>query len=1803
MIRLFLCSVFALVSSIFMHAAVAAPPAHKLQVITTATTMHRADGAIVRYMPASPSKLLAQTAEVALASKPQLITTETTIRRVDGVIMRFVPASPSRRVARAVGLATVPPPTEADLAPCLTRTYADFAYYQPCSITDKTMATTDFGMGYVVNLDGVTPTYSVQWRSSNSVLGDTFQFDTVCPANYYHEVSSHVGGTQYCWGAGAVGLTWPYPAATAGSYTFTRSTTDGVLANDSATVKLGNLKIDSGDGQTTLINAKAQAPLVAAVWDYRGNRVSFPVDPYNTNKPTEMVFTILGPSKSVGQIVNPTFGLPGSSGTVSVAATAGNKVGTYTINVTSADTTPLSPGFTLNAVSRLPPPDNTDKKEGDGNDCQGAVADPITVGIGNSFQQETDYAQTGLSILEFKRSYNALGSKGRLMGNYWTTTFDIAVIPPPVAGAAAYVRRPDGKFIPFILQSGVYQSARPYFHGTLRTFGTGWQYVTEDNATETYDAQGKWTSTVDALGRSLTATYNSSALLTKVAANTGESLTFTYNTFNQIATATDQAGRVWTYAYNGYANLTQIKDPDGLYHSYAYEAPSSPYLLTGIGISRNATPNVADRYVTWAFDASGRATSNYFTTTLPTGIVNNGLKRFDIVYNDITGERAVTDALGNKDVFQTAILNGRGFVNGVVGPGFSSCGLADSVIQRDVSMNVVSSTAFGRTTQFGNYDYNGQYGFMLEAAGKPTARQTNYVYDARFIGKPVSITRPSVASGKSKATQFTYDASGNVLQEVINGFRPDGTAVSRSYTFQYAGPYGQLSQIDGPRTDVADLTKLDYNTTTKRLLRVTDPNGIVVRNNISYTTTGQIAAEDRPNGLHVAYAYYPGTDQLQSVTESGTGATRTTTWTYNDHRWVASLTFSDGVNPDLVTGFVYDTAGDLTQILSSNGSVITYTLDNAGNHIKDSYTTTTEARWIQRTFDAYGRLQQLINPYTQSSSNFHPDGTLTSSTDGRSNTTSHTYDDFKRLTQTIQPGTITTTFGYDTEDRLTQVTDGNQGTTSQAYDDLGERVNLTSPDNGTTLFGYDAAGNETNSTDALGQATTYTYDPGNRLRTIDRVGVADDVTYAYDTCTNGLGKVCSATTGAGEFANYSYDVLGRVASITTNAGIVGYTYDAGGDVTQITYPSLRKVQYTRDGGGQVTGVSVVDGGSLYVLARAVTHLPFGPASGWVYGNGLTETRQYDLQYRPTTFNSGTSSAVTYGSYDGDSNPTQRTVNGDAQAFGFDPLDRLGTASGRFGTRTYGYDNVGNRTSLLAGTQTTSYAYQPQSNRLLSDSNWTYSRDANGNETQRKATNGSGWQLTYTANNRLLGVTDLLNPAAQLGAYRYNALGQRTVKSTTTGDTRFVYGLSGELLAEELPSGSVTQEYVYLDGAPIALLDPPASPSQPVVVDQIVDSGTYPDYCVTTKSRYALNGDYQKCTIYYPGSESWPWLARISGGYDVSVLLPVSSPTAACYRFQEGLTCAGGSAAAGSWVALGRHHMTAGMVGLSVDTADSTSVQVNLDGAHFTLAQTDLTTRDYKYVHTDALGTPLRVTDKSGVVIWQASYDPFGAATVNDDPDGDGVHQALNLRFPGQYFDAETGLHYNYFRDYDKDSGRYIESDPIGLWGGTNTYAYTGGNPTSFIDPIGLDALVIAGGYNGGLNPFGHVGMAVTGQGIYSYGNDTRLGSGVLGYILSQSQYRNQMIVLIPSTPGQDSGMMGYFGEHPGKNDVGYFDNCAVRTNSALMSGDVPVQGIPFPGGTIRDAASLQGAQTFFIPQGGPIPQALLDVLPGFESWH
>ena len=171
--------------------------------------------------------------------------------------------------------------------------------------------------------------------------------------------------------------------------------------------------------------------------------------------------------------------------------------------------------------------------------------------------------------------------------------------------------------------------------------------------------------------------------------------------------------------------------------------------------------------------------------------------------------------------------------------------------------------------------------------------------------------------------------------------------------------------------------------------------------------------------------------------------------------------------------------------------------------------------------------------------------------------------------------------------------------------------------------------------------------------------------------------------------------------------------------------------------------------------------------------------------------------------------------------------------------------------------------------------------------------------------------------------------------------------------------------------------------------------------------------------------------------------------------------------------------------------------------------------DIQYVINDHLGTPQMLVDEQQNVVWEAHYSPFGEADLV-------VEQVeFNLRFPGQYYDKETGLHYNYFRDYDPSLGRYVQSDPIGLAGGINTFAYVGGNPLSYVDPTGESPIVIAIGTAALLG----IGLAVSANNPAAQEGYSDLGESLsdLKCMISESDFR-------PTLPEDDKCLKEWFAD-------------------------------------------------------------------------
>jgi RHS repeat-associated protein len=191
----------------------------------------------------------------------------------------------------------------------------------------------------------------------------------------------------------------------------------------------------------------------------------------------------------------------------------------------------------------------------------------------------------------------------------------------------------------------------------------------------------------------------------------------------------------------------------------------------------------------------------------------------------------------------------------------------------------------------------------------------------------------------------------------------------------------------------------------------------------------------------------------------------------------------------------------------------------------------------------------------------------------------------------------------------------------------------------------------------------------------------------------------------------------------------------------------------------------------------------------------------------------------------------------------------------------------------------------------------------------------------------------------------------------------------------------------------------------------------------------------------------------------------------------------------------------------------------------------------------------------------------------------GTTAANPQRFPGQQQDAVTGLYYNYYRDYDPATGRYLEADPSGLNGGTNLYTYAAGNPVRFGDPSGLETAVIIGGPTNG-NPFGHAAVATTGNGVISFGTRTAPRTNLTDYLADQSQRRSSTVYILNTTPEQErrirDKMMSYYRKNGGRlpdpfSDLSgaWEDTCATRVRDSLIAAGIPISFIarhsPLPG--------------------------------------
>jgi YD repeat-containing protein len=1003
-----------------------------------------------------------------------------------------------------------------------------------------------------------------------------------------------------------------------------------------------------------------------------------------------------------------------------------------------------------------------------GSDGQSQVGDPCDVSTGNAYQSETDYQSSTLPLV---RHYNSLLNINVGLGVGWTTAYHRHL---EVFGNSLRVRRADGSSEPFTLTGGVWQGDADTALSVSQD-ATGFTVTVENGDTERYDLKGiiQWVRNLQT--RTWTWAYDpQSGFLSSVTDSFGNVLAFQYGTDGFLHAVVLPDGSLVQYAYDASQNLTTVTYPDTTTRQYLYEntASGTRNQLTGI------VDESGQRYSTYTYNTTSGASGKVLSSQHA-----GGADAVSLSYG--TNATTVTDALGTARTYTYQSILNRMKTTAISGTTCLQCDGAKSVIY-DAQGNPTSRTDFNGVQTTRSFDMTRNLELSrTEAYGTAQARTITTQWHPTWR-LPVLVTEPN------RTTAYSYDSYGNVLTKTIT----DTTVtpnVARTWTYTYTG-YGQVLTIDGPRTDVSDITTYTYYTCTTgsqcgQINTITNALGHVTTFN-SYNAHGQPLTTTDANGVLTTLTY----DARQRLKTRQVG-TETTTYAYYATGLLQTITLPDS---STIT-YGYDAAHRLTDIADTLGNHIHYTLDAMGNRTTENTydPNNTLHRTHTRVINALNEIYQDINAAGTASVattfGYDNNGNQTSVTAPLSRNTANQYDAFNRLSQITDPNAGITQFGYDANDNLTSVKDPRNLTTTYSYNGFGDVKQQVSPDTGTTANTYDSGGNLKTATDARSAAATYSYDALNR---VSQVAYADQtINVSYDAGANGKGRLTAAS-DANQSLSWTYDALGRATGKTQTVGgvskTVAYAY-TNADLTSLTTPAGRTVTYGYNSNHQIISVSV----NGTTVLNSVGYEPFGAVNGWTWGNNTATIRTFNTDGDISTIASSTSRGY---SYDNARRITGITDNGNSAlswTYGYDALDRVSSASAPTQSLGFTYDANGNRLTQ-SGSYSATFSVGASSNQLTGVTgavSRTYSYDAAGH------TSGYGaLSFTYNGAGRVVSVGN----GSATTSYLYNALGQRVKKTTSASSTVFVYDESGHLIGEyDGATGVAIQEIVWLGDTSVA----------------------------------------------------------------------------------------------------------------------------------------------------------------------------------------------------------------------------------------------------------------------------------------------------------------------------------------------------------------------------------------------------------------
>jgi RHS repeat-associated protein len=571
-------------------------------------------------------------------------------------------------------------------------------------------------------------------------------------------------------------------------------------------------------------------------------------------------------------------------------------------------------------------------------------------------------------------------------------------------------------------------------------------------------------------------------------------------------------------------------------------------------------------------------------------------------------------------------------------------------------------------------------------------------------------------------------------------------------------------------------------------------------------------------------------------------------------------------------------------------------------------------------------------------------------------------------------------------------------------------------------YHYNANGDVDWMQDALGNRTAYGYD---RLRRV--VSVRDPMNGVTTMAYNAIGQVKTVQDARGNTTTYTHDGLGNLLTQSSpDTGMTGFTYNAAGQriemqradlsVTDYTYDALGRLKTTSSGGQTRTlTYDSCTGGKGLLCSAAGTGGAATTSTNFAYTPwGQVATRKDVLD--------GTTDTTTY-SYDG-----MLRLAGIGYPSGVSVA--YGYADGNLATIDATVNGATERIATIGGYQFLGPATRvTYGNGLVRQTNYdtdgritgistkystpiqslTYGFDAADRITG--ITNGVEANLSQTFGyDALSRVTAAANPGGNAATFGYDAVGNRITRTDTApaSNTTYLYaGTSNRL--QQVAQGTALQTYT---------------------TNAVGDTTAFTDA-----------GGAMHTLAYDPfGRLASHTKAGMTTSYTVNAL-------------DQRVAKTGTGVIDTTYVYAGQNQL------LAERTASGwTSYLWNGSEPVAMVRGTQI-----YYVHSDHLNRPEKVTNSARTIVWRANNFGFNRSVALDAIGG------LNLGFPGQYWDAESGLWHNGYRDYDYTTGRYLQSDPIGLGGGANTFLYAAANPISVTDPTGLIAYVCKQGNNVGIS--------------------------------------------------------------------------------------------------------------------------------------